>query len=134
MKCSKQGNTTTIKGNGTSKLVLKQSSEKGLDIKDMAEINVDGDIGGYLKVSNCTGDVTINGSVSDYVLVTVDGNVKIVGNSEKPLIDGGFVSDVTASSLLLENTSGGKLGKVTFTKPRQYQDLSCDHRQEQHRP
>lgn len=111
------GNTTTIKGNGTSKLVLKQSSEKGLDIKDMAEINVDGDIGGYLKVSNCTGDVTINGSVSDYVLATVDGNVKIVGNSEKPLIDGGFVSDVTASSLLLENTSGGKLGKVTFTKP-----------------
>ena len=110
------GNTTTIKGNGTSKLVLKQSSEKGLDIKDMAEINVDGDIGGYLKVSNCTGDVTINGSVSDYVLATVDGNVKIVGSSEKPLIDGGFVSDVTANSLLLENTSGGKLGKVTFTK------------------
>ena len=111
------GNTTTIKGNKTSKLALKQSSEKGLDIKDMAEINVDGDIGGYLKVSNCTGDVTINGSVSDYVLATVAGNVKIVGSSEKPLIDGGFVSDITASSLLLENTSGGKLGKVTFTKP-----------------
>ena len=105
------GNTTTIKGNGTSKLVLKQSSEKGLDIKDMAEINVDGDIGGYLKVSNCTGDVTINGSVSDYVLVTVDGNVKIVGNSEKPLIDGGFVSDVTASSLLLENTTKCESGE-----------------------
>ena len=111
------GNTTTIKGNETSKLALKQSSEKGLDIKDMAEINVDGDIGGYLKIRNCTGDVTINGSVSDYVFATVSGNVKIVGSSEKPLIDGGFVSDVTASSLLLENTSGGKLGKVTFTKP-----------------
>ena len=94
----------------------------------MAEINVDGDIGGYLKIRNCTGDVTINGSVSDYVFATVSGNVKIVGSSEKPLIDGGFVSDVTASSLLLENTSGGKLGKVTFTKP------DSDHRQEQHRP
>ena len=114
----KAGNSVTITGNGTSKLVLKKGSDDSLNISKMANVDVTGAVNGYVKVEGCTDDVTIHGSVSGFVSAKAGGTVEIVGSSENALVGANtaYESTVTAKSLLLENKGSGNLGSVKFTK------------------
>ena len=98
---SRSYDSFTITGNGETKLVLKQGSANELTVKKVASIDAEGAFGDRLTVEDCT------------------GAVKVVGSSDSVLIGAGsrYTSEISSSSLLLENTGSGKIGKVKFTKP-----------------
>ena len=118
LKAYSEASCLTFTCNGDTKLMFKQGSANALELKNTAQIDIGGSVTRYLEVTNCTGDVTVNGSVSYYVDVKADGNVKIVGSNTNDLVSeiADYTSKFTAKSLLMENTGGGIIGKVKFTK------------------
>ncbi len=115
----------TITGTGKTAVNLKNSASN-VTVQKVSDLVIDGGLSveydgrnsHTLKVSDCTGNVTINGIVTGDAFVEADGNVKIIGSSTTALVGESdtYGSTFKTKSLLLENDGGGSLGRMTFTK------------------